>query len=49
MRDLHVIEKVGSNDYKKYPITEDDYVKIMEDIGEILGFKTLKKVILNIN
>lgn len=47
MKDLHAVEKTDSGVLKEYPLSEDEYVQIMEDIAIKCGYKKLESTVIH--
>jgi len=43
MKDLHAIKEIEPGEFKEYPLSEDDYVQIMDEIAGKCGYKNLEK------
>ena len=48
MKNLHAVEETETGKLKKYTLSEDKYVQIMEDISSKCGFKKLEKILINL-
>lgn len=47
MKNLHAVEEIETDKFKKYPLSEDRYVQIMKGIAIKCGYKNLEKKIMH--